>query len=70
MSDLEKRIEVLEKENAEMKEILNSLHCRINNLLELGEKSLNTEIRNLEEAYDYEKHLRSVFDEIDTKGRP
>lgn len=70
MSDLEKRVEALEKENAEMKEVFYSLHDRINQLIELGYKAMDTEIKNLEDAYDYEKQVKAVFDEVGIKYKP
>ena len=70
MSDLEKRVAALEKENAEMKEIFYSLHDRINQLIELGYKAMDTEIKNLEDAYDYEKQVKAVFDKIGIKYKP
>lgn len=70
MSDLEKRVTALEKENAEMKELFSSLHNRIDKLLELGRNSLNTQIKSLEDAYNYENKLKAVFDELGIKSRP
>lgn len=69
MLDLEKRVEELEKENTEMKELFNSLHIRINKLLELAKESLHTEIRTLEDAYNYENMASSVFEDITLKDK-